>query len=135
MRRKTSILIGCIIFVVLAGAAFGAGYLSSVKRYQDTVSQTAYNNLDASGLPDGTYIGEYDVQFIYAKVEVTVVDGRITAITLLEHRHDRGIAAEGIEQRIIAEQKVDVDVVAGATNSSTVIKKAVDNALSQALRK
>lgn len=31
--------------------------------------------------------------------------------------------------QFIEEQKIDVDVVSGATNSSTVVKKAVENAL------
>ena len=34
-----------------------------------------------------------------------------------------------IVDRIIEEQKIEVDAVSGATNSSTVIKKAVENAL------
>lgn len=37
--------------------------------------------------------------------------------------------AETIIDKIIDEQKIDVDAVSGATNSSTVIKKAVENAL------
>ena len=38
----------------------------------------------------GVYIGEYDVNFIYAKVEVTVQNGEITNINILEHRNERG---------------------------------------------
>lgn len=33
------------------------------------------------------------------------------------------------KKEIIEEQKIDVDTISGATNSSTVIKKAVENAL------
>jgi uncharacterized protein with FMN-binding domain len=47
----------------------------------------------------------------------------------LEHRHERGKTAEVITDSIIDEQKIDVDAISGATNSSTVIKKAVENAL------
>ena len=47
----------------------------------------------------------------------------------MEHRHERGKAAEKVIEKIIEEQKIDVDAVSGATNSSTVIKKAVENAL------
>lgn len=85
---------------------------------------------DASGLQDGIYIGECDVDFIYAKVKVSVNDGRIEDIILLEHRNDRGKAAEAIIDKIIKQQKIDVDVISGATNSCQVIKKAIDNALS-----
>lgn len=34
-----------------------------------------------------------------------------------------------VVDRIIEEQKIDVDTVSGATNPSTVIKKVVENAL------
>jgi uncharacterized protein with FMN-binding domain len=84
---------------------------------------------DASNIADGTYIGECDVKFIYAKVAVTVRDGHITDIRLLEHRHERGQAAEAVIDKIITQQELDVDAVSGASNSSQVIKKAVDNAL------
>lgn len=73
--------------------------------------------------------GLYDVDFIYAKVNVTVQNGAVTHITVLEHKNERGKPAEIVTDKIIAEQKIDVDAVSGATNSSTVIKKAVENAL------
>ncbi|WP_313562885.1 FMN-binding protein [Ruminiclostridium cellobioparum] len=41
----------------------------------------------------------------------------------------RGAKAEAIVDKIISEQSVTVDVISGATNSSKVILKAVENAL------
>lgn len=84
-------------------------------------------------ISDGVYIGEYDVNFIYAKVEVTVQNGEITNINILEHRNERGKAADAITNKIVDEQKIDVDAISGATNSSTIIKKAVENALKSGL--
>ena len=66
---------------------------------------------------------------IYAKVEVTIQNGEITGIRILEHKNEHGQAAEAVVDRIVAEQRIDVDAVSGATNSSTVLKKAVENAL------
>ena len=86
-------------------------------------------DVDLSAIPDGVYVGEYDVNFIYAKVEVTVRNGEMTDIIILEHKQERGKAAEAVISDMLAEQKIDVDAVSGATNSSTVIKKAVENAL------
>ena len=132
MKKKTKLIIaGAAIVLVIAGA-FLAKYLISVQHYQNAIQTMAYDNVDASDIPDGTYIGECDVDFIYAKVAVTVENGVIVQIDLLEHRHERGSSAEGIEQRIVDEQRIDVDAVSGATNSSKVINKAVDNALSNA---
>ncbi len=50
-------------------------------------------------------------------------------LTYLPAKDGRGSRAEVVVDRIIEEQKIDVDAVSGATNSSTVIKKAVENAL------
>ncbi len=61
--------------------------------------------------------------FIYAKVEVTVENGKMTNINILEHKQERGKAAEAITDKIVDGQRIDVDAVSGATNSSTVIKK------------
>ena len=97
--------------------------------YKRSVKETTFSNLDISNVPDGVYAGEYDVDFVYAKVEVTVQNGVITNIDILEHKNGRGSHAEVVVDRIIGEQKIDVDAVSGATNSSTVIKKAVENAL------
>jgi uncharacterized protein with FMN-binding domain len=131
-RKRTWVIIAVTVLVIVAAGVFLAGYLLSVQRYQDTVAGIRYEHANATGIPDGSYIGECDVQFIYARVEVTVKDGRIIDIDLLEHRTERGSAAEGIGDEIVAQQRIDVDAVSGATNSSTVIKKAVDNALSSA---
>ncbi len=132
MKRRVKIFLGAAVIIVIISGVFLTGYLLSVQKYRTAVAQIAYTHSDALSTPDGVYIGECDVQFIYAKVEVTVKDHRIADIRLLEHRHDRGIEAEGILPEMIVQQKVDVDTVAGATNSSKVLKKAVDNALSDA---
>lgn len=120
----------CMLIVLFLIALIGtAVYVKSVADYKRAVKETSLDDIDISRISDGTYIGEYDVNFIYAKVEVTVQNGRITDIVLLEHKNERGKSAEIITDRIIEQQKTNVDAVSGATNSSVVIKKAVENAL------
>ena len=58
------------------------------------------------------------MDFVYVKVEVTVQKGVITNIDILGYKNRRGSHAG-----------VVVDTVSGATNSSIVIKKVVENAL------
>ncbi len=128
LTRKR-ILLFTAIFLFLIGMAFTAVYLKSVADYKRAVKETTFGNLDISDVPDGVYVGEYDVDFIYARVEVTVQNGVITNIDILEHKNGRGSRAEAVVDRIMEEQKIEVDAVSGATNSSTVIKKAVENAL------
>lgn len=134
LSRKRIILFTAIL-LFLIGLIFTAAYLKSVADYKKAVKETIFSNLDISDVPDGVYVGEYDVDFIYAKVEVTVQNRVITNIDILEHKNGRGSPAEIVVDRIIEEQKIDVDAVSGATNSSIVIKKAVENALTGENRK
>lgn len=97
--------------------------------YQKEVKNISVNNIDMTDIPDGVYIGEYDVTYIFAKVKVTVNSNKITDITILEHRNERGKNAEIIIDEVLKQQQIDVDSISGATNSSIVLKKAVENAL------
>ncbi len=126
---KKKIVLIAIMLLLLVGLIWGIIYLKSVADYKQAVKETTFEEINISDISDGIYIGEYDVNFIYAKVEVTVQNGEITNISILEHRNERGKAAEAITNKIVDEQKIDVDAISGATNSSTVIKKAVENAL------
>ena len=123
---KKKILLSFILLLFLGGLVLGILYVSD---YKQAVKETTFEEINISDVSDGVYIGEYDVNFIYAKVEVTVENGEIKSVNILEHRQERGKAAESVTDKIVDEQKIDVDAIAGATNSSTVIKKAVENAL------
>ncbi|MGE4354272.1 MAG: FMN-binding protein [Oscillospiraceae bacterium] len=109
--------------------------VTSFSEYKRNVAAIAFSNPDISSVADGEYTGECDAGYIFAKVNVTVIDGVITNIDLLEHRNERGKAGEGVIDEILSEQCTDVDAVSGATNSSRVIKKAVENALEKGINR
>lgn len=129
LSRKRILLSTAILLILLISLIFTAVYLKNVTDYKKAVKETTFKNLNISSIPDGVYVGEYDVDFVYAKVKVMVQSGVITNIDILEHKNGRGSSAEVVADRIIEEQKINVEAVSGATNSSTVIKKAVENAL------
>lgn len=85
-------------------------------------------------LADGTYEGSYSTFPIKVRVQVHVLDQRIQAISLLEHRNGQGEAAEANLKTIVANQSLAIDTVSGATYSSIVILKAVEQALAKAER-
>lgn len=87
------------------------------------------NEVDLSSIEDGTYTGSCDIDFVAATVEVTVSNHMITNINLVNHYTDKGKPAKAIVPKIVDAQSLEVDAVAGATNSSKVIKKAIENAL------
>ena len=129
--KKVKIILAVVCVLILIAAVYFMNYMWRVNQYQDKVSKLTYHDINISDIADGTYIGECDVDFIYAKVEVTVKDGKLTNVKLLEHKNERGSSAEAITDEFVQEQRIDVDVISGATNSSKVIKKAVENALEQ----
>lgn len=118
-----------IVIIGFIGTVFLINYLKAVNNYREDINSITISRIDLNSIENGTYVGEYDVNFIYAKVEVTIQDGKIANINLLEHKNDRGQLAEQIIDKIIAEQSLDVDVISSATNSSKVIKKAIENAI------
>lgn len=127
-KRPLSILV-VIGVMILAGGIYLFNYINRITAYQEAVKNIVYEEINFANIPSGRYIGECNVDIVYAKVEVKVDSGRIAEIKLLEHRQERGSNAEVVLEKIMAEQRIDVDTVAKATNSSKVIKKAVENAL------
>lgn len=126
-RTATVILMLCLIFHCIVG-------INSLNSYHSEMNNIEIHNIDLNRIADGKYLGEYDVGYIYAKVEVTIEAGKIKAVSLLEHRNERGKRAESLIDTIVQEQKNKVDAVSGATNSSKVIMKAVENAISKGMK-
>lgn len=128
-KNKTKVIVTVIILVVLIAAGAFAVFMVNVNAYQKKIQTMEFSEVDISQIADGGYTGECDVKLIYAKVQVTVTNGKMTSIELLEHKNGKGKVAESIVDHMIEQNKIDVDAVSGATNSSQVIKKAVENAL------
>lgn len=104
-------------------------YYADYNAYRQNMANIVWEDINIAEIADGIYEGEYDAGYIYARVEVEIRDGKMISITILEHRNERGKAAERITDAILEKQEITVDAVSGATNSSNVIKKAVENAL------
>lgn len=105
-------------------------YFIDFKNYLTAMDNISVREVDLNTIENGEYIGEYDAGYIYAKVKITIKDHTISNVEILKHNHERGIKAEKALPDIIKnEQKIDVDTVSGATNSSRVIKQACMNAL------
>lgn len=119
-----------LVLITLISIVLHISYnIKYLREYQSNVSAISLTDIDLSTISDGCYIGEYDVEYIFAKVEVYVSKGKIIDIRIIEHRNEHGEKGEGVIDRILDQQRLDVDAISGATNSSKVIKKAVENAL------
>lgn len=122
--------IGACVILILA-AAHVVTYFVDFSSYQERIQSITVTGMDAAGKADGTYTGSCDVGYISARVTVEVKDEKIDKITLDEHHNERGKKAESLIKHVIQTQRTNVDTITGATNSSKVIEKAIENALSK----
>ncbi|MBO1306866.1 FMN-binding protein [Enterococcus sp. 669A] len=125
------IVLALVAVAIVVGGGYGIYSMQRTKKYRQAVKDTVINEVDLSQVADGSYTGSHDVDMINATVQVDVKDHKITNIELVEHMNDQGEAAEKIVPEMVSQQKIKVDAVSGATNSSKVIQKAVQNALEE----
>ena len=129
-QDNKSVLI-VISALLVIGLLAGGLYLKSIGDYKAKVDALAFDEIDLTKVVDGVYEGQCDTGVVRARVQVTVRDHRMESIELLEHENGRGTPAEAILGQMVQEQTTAVDAVSGATCSSKVIRKAVENALAE----
>ena len=86
---------------------------------------------------DGVYEGEGMGYGGVIRVEVTVTNGFIESIDVVEHSGEDPayyMLAETLVDKILMEQSTDIDAATGATFSSAGLRQAVCAALEQAVR-
>jgi len=129
-------VISLVGFLVIVGIATGI----FAWRFNSDWKKIVIENVGLSRIPDGAYEGEaknfHDSSQNFhdsSQVRVTVQDHSITAIDILKTSPGGNRAKmEELARRIIASQTPNVDLITGASASSKVFQKAVDNALIQA---
>jgi len=126
-----SVFIIVILFAVLGFIVYMGIKINKESKLFDSI---IIKDIDLKKVKDGEYIGKCYLDPKRAKVRVTIKNGNIIKIDLIEHRHGPGYGADEITEIIIRAQKVKVEAISGATKSSIVIKKAVEDALMQGLQ-
>ncbi|MGB7604120.1 MAG: FMN-binding protein [Lutisporaceae bacterium] len=107
----------------------------SFARFEGNLKQLALSEIsevDLTALEDGDYIGSYSAFPVSAEVRVTIKNHTIKEIELLKHNNGQGQGAEIIPEMVIEAQSLNVDTVSGATYSSKVILKAIQDAILKA---
>jgi len=116
-----------VLAIVVVGVMVARSLIEAYERQK--MASTIISNIDLLKVVEGTYTGSYDIFPVIAEVKVTVKDYKITAIQLVKHRTGQGQGAEALPGKVVAAQSLQVDTVTGATLSSKVILKAIENAL------
>lgn len=131
MERKIKIIILSVLAVLVIGAVGGIIYLHQVNGYKEKVQAIEIGTVNLDNVKDGEYKGSCNVDFIEAEVLVKVKAHKIDKIDILKHKNGKGKPAEAIVDKVIDKQSLQVDAISGATNSSKVILKAIEDALNK----
>jgi uncharacterized protein with FMN-binding domain len=126
--RKVLIVVGIVVAV---SAVVTAGILVrlSIMANRMEAAVEEIRPVELSQLEDGTYTGSFGDFLVAATVEVTVENGRIAEVAVVEQDAGPGYEALGTTERIEAAQSPRVDAVSGATSSSHSIMVATYRAL------
>jgi uncharacterized protein with FMN-binding domain len=128
LKKHFSVLGIIFVIIILIIFVLIVGY---IKVQSDLKELTALEiqDVDLSQIEDGYYEGSYNVFPIAVEVNVYVKNHEIIDIKILKHTNGQGGSAEKITEHIMKLQSLDVDAISGATYSSKIIIKAVENAL------
>jgi uncharacterized protein with FMN-binding domain len=123
MKRK--ILFAIVILVAVAFVLSSCAY-KEMKR----VREMPINEVDLSNIQGGSYKGDFSYGGFTYEVEVTVKEHRIENIAILKNRDSKHAKkAEGVVEKVLNAQSLEVDAVTGATTTSKALLKAIENAL------
>jgi uncharacterized protein with FMN-binding domain len=121
-------LLGLVVFLlVVALGLAGAVFVTEGQRKEDRELTIA--DVEFSEVLDGTYRGNYEGWNTF-NVLVTVADGEVTDIEITEDSPAPATdVTDGIVERIVDGQSLDLDAVSGATVTTKAFLKAVEVAL------
>ncbi len=119
--------------LVLVGTGAIATLAAAQMRALERVRGLQVPGVEIAALTDGVYRGSFSVLGTLLAVEVDVRQGRVAALRPLDPGSGRyQQLARGIEAKIVAAQRLDVDAITGATTTSRAYQLAAVDALSRA---
>ena len=89
---------------------------------------------DLSKVEDGTYKGKVETMLVKVELEVSVKNHKIISISIIKHDNGKGKPAEAIIDDIVKDNSTDVELIAGVTMSSLVIRAAVIDAVTKGIK-
>lgn len=128
MKKKHVILL--IVLILIIGVIIAAVVVKShLETNLKQLVNLTISDVDLTKLEDGVYTGSYKSFPVAAEVKVIISNHKIERIELIKHDNGQGASAEVIQGKVVEAQSLEVDIVSGATYSSKVILKAIENAL------
>ncbi len=121
------------VIVIIMGLLVAVG-MFFITRGLKVGAEMVIQDINPAVLENGSYQGSYKGERWLSEVNVTIKDQQITQIELLSEpmlHPGRPDFSQDLFNRVITEQNTNVDVISGATVTSKVYLKSIENALTK----
>lgn len=93
------------------------------------VAKLPFYNVQPSQVPDGTFHGKVYTKFMHVQLDVSVQEGRLTKIEIVENQGAYGKKVQPLLDEMIAQNNTVVPAIKGDEIGSIVFIACVDDAL------
>ncbi len=121
------------VVVIIIGILVAVGMFFITRGLKEGAAMVI-QNVNPAILENGNYKGIYKQERWLSEVDVTIKDQQIIHIELLSEpilHPGRPDFSQDLFNRVITEQNTNVDVISGATVTSKVYLKSIENALTK----
>ena len=132
MKKIFRVFIVLILFILILVVSCTAMMNKEMEKTKKELM--AIEDPDLSKVEDGTYKGKVETMLVKVELEVSVKNHKIISISIIKHENGKGKPAEAIVDAIVKDNSTDVELIAGATMSSLVIRAAVIDAVTKGIK-
>ena len=132
MKKIFRVFIVLILFILILVASCTAMMNKEMEKAKNELMLV--EDPDLSKVEYGIYRGKVETMLVKAEVEVSVKNHKIISISIIKHENGKGKPAEAIVDAIVKDNSTDVELIAGATMSSLVIRAAVIDAVNKGIK-
>ena len=132
MKKIFRVFIVLILFILIIVVSCTAMVNKEMEKAKNELMLV--EDPDLSKVEDGIYRGKVETMLVKAEVEVSVKNHKIISISIIKHENGKGKPAEAIVDAIVKDNSTDVELIAGATMSSLVIRAAVIDAVNKGIK-
>ena len=123
----TVLIIACVILT------FALYMQRRTRNYYKQAAKLPFYNVQPEQVKDGTYRGKIYTNFLHVQLDVSVADGRLTKIEIVENEGAVGKKVAPILDEMIAQNTSVVTAIKGEELASIVFVACVDDALFKGL--
>ena len=132
MKKIFRVFIVLILFILILVVSCTAMMNKEMEKAKNELMLV--EDPDLSKVEDGTYKGKVETMLVKVELEVSVKNHKIISISIIKHDNGKGKPAEAIIDDIVKDNSTDVELIAGATMSSLVIRAAVIDAVTNGIK-